>query len=470
MAKTTGVQPKGIWGIFQQDLETLSRRLQGGLTALLNWLFAFNRQGSQRRLNLFIVFTILLWVGLALLAHPLRAGRDPVLLQFISALTSADVLRHFVVLALAMWVGLRMSAIYLDDIFELKNVKIAENFITKAVFPGHYSIITIREGKVALEDQESSLYKIGGPGFVNVHLENVALFEKIDGTPHVLEPSRNVIEPLDGFERCRDVIDLRDQVIELDVVEGRTQDGIIVQAKDVRMVFSIYRGEITHVEGDTFEQPYPFERDAVEALIYKQGPGNWYNAMRYLIIGELRDFIASHTLSEFLANAHLGSSEDDFFPRDKLTNLFYDFTYGFSKRAAERGVQLDWIGVGTWVTPSEIIPARHLEAWKLSCETRALNSPQSFKKIRSEARVAEVKNQVDEIIANFYQMQRAGDELSEKEKMRNLALLYRARLRNVQELYAQEDQPLQPDVEEAIRHITYVTAVRPERKPGDSHD
>jgi hypothetical protein len=457
MAKSTRVQPKGVWRMFHQDLSTFSRWFQDGLTGLASWVFAFNQAGAQRRMNLFIVATLLLWFILALMAHPIRVGREPVLLQLLNALFSPGVFRHFVVLLLALWVGFRVASIYLSDIFELKDVKTAENFIRGAVFPGQHSVISIREGKVALESQDSSLFKIGGPGYANVHLENVALFERVDGTPHVIEPSRTRMELLEGFERYRDAIDLRDQVLELDMVEGRTLDGILVQAKDVRMVFSIYRGDRPVVEGDSFEQPYPFDKNAVEALIYKQGTGGWYNAMRYLIIGDLREFIASHTLSEFLANAPTQGGEDDFVTRDRLTSLFYDFTSSFTNRAADRGVQLDWIGVGTWVTPSEIIPDRHLEAWKLSCENRGLRSSLSLRKEQNDARLGELLHLIDEVLAHFYLLRESQPELNPREIRRSLALLYREKLRHAQELYTNAELPPNPEVDEAIRHITYVT-------------
>lgn len=468
MAKSTRVQPQGVWRIFQQDLTTLSRFLQTRLNDLFDWLFAFNPGGARRRLSLFIAVSFVLWIVLALLAHPIRAGHEPILIQLLFALFSVDVWRHLIVLTLGLWAGMRMASIYLDDIFELNNVWTAEHFIREAVFPGQYHQITIRDGDVSLDDQDSPVIKIGGPGLVNVHLENVALFEKVDGTPHIIEPSRAQIEYLDGFERLRAVIDLRDQVLELPVVEGRTQDGIPVQAKDVRLVFSVYRGDRPTWDGDAFEQPYPFDKKAIKSLVYFQGDGEWYNAMRGLIISELRDFISRHTLSEFLTNAHSLPEVDDFVSRDQITNLFYDFTHGFSGRAAERGVQLSWIGVGTWVTPSEIIPTQHLEAWKLSCENRVQKSAPAMEAIREDARTEELLHLIDEIISLFGRWRKGEEKLTEKMMVRKLLVIYRDRLRHAQELYITGDRPPQPDVDDALRHISRVIGIRPGKRPGDA--
>jgi hypothetical protein len=466
MAKSTGIQPKGLWGIFQQDLAALSRWIQDILTSLANWIFAFNQNGASRRMNLFIAITLLLWVILALFAHPIRAGRDPVLLQFLNALFSPDVIRHFVVLLLALWVGFRMAAIYLSDIFELRNVRTAEDFIKRAVFPGQYSVISIRDAMVAPEDQDSFLNKIGGPGFVNVHLENVALFEKVDGTPHVIEPSRTKMELLEGFERYREAIDLRDQVLELDVVEGRTLDGIPVWAKDVRLVYSIYRGEAKKGEGDSYDQPYPFEEKAVETLIY-EGTGSWTKTMRSLIIDDLRKFIASHKLSEFFTNAYASSGEKEFVARDKITSRFYE---ELTPQASKRGVQLDWIGVGTWVTHSDIIPSQHLDAWRLSSETRSLENTLNVNRNYNDSRQAKLLQLIDDILAHYYQQQNSDQNIKPRTIMRNLAQLYREKLRHVQALYVDANLPPQTEVEEAIQHITSVTAVQPGKRPGGGNE
>jgi hypothetical protein len=458
MARTSRAHRNSSWGIFQKDLSALSRWFQNLLSAWANWLFAFNQRGAQRRVFLFVSVSLLLWFGLALLAHPIGRGRDPVVLQLFNALIAPDVLRHFVVLTLALWMGLRLAAIYLNDIFELNDIPVAERFIRQAIFPSQYNRISIREGKVPAEQRNSPIVRIGGPGLVNVHLENVALFEKVDGTPHILEPGRRRIEALEGFERLRSIIDLRDQVVEIDVVEGRTQDGILVQAKDVRMVYSILRDETDRRSAGAFEQPYPFSPDAVQSLVYQHSELDWVRAMPNMIRNELRDFISKRTLSEFLANADLHVEGVEFVPRDQMTSLFYDFASGFSKRAAARGIQLAWIGVGTWVTPSEIIPAQHLEAWKVSCETRVLSSASRLGNIRRESRAAELLQLIDSILLTFYS--EIQDEKPDNQVLRSLALLYREKMRSARDLYKSQNQPIPPELDEAIRYLSLTSMYR----------
>ena len=55
----------------------------------------------------------------------------------------------------------------------------------------------------------------------------------------------------------------------------------------------------------------------------------------------------------------------EFVPRSLLTRMLYD---NFQARAEQRGTHINWIGVGTWDTPAQIIPKNHREAWKISRE------------------------------------------------------------------------------------------------------
>ena len=46
-----------------------------------------------------------------------------------------DIFRHVLVIWLASWIAFEWAAIYLDDIFELKNTEISRAFIWKAGLP-----------------------------------------------------------------------------------------------------------------------------------------------------------------------------------------------------------------------------------------------------------------------------------------------------------------------------------------------
>ncbi len=170
--------------------------------------------------------------AVALLLYPVQALLDPGVMQVV------------LVAALAFWVAYRTAAIYLDDIYEMGDIQVARRFVLQAVFGSQYNYMAIRGGEVQPEFKKSPIFRVGGPGLVRVHLDNAALFEAIDGTPHVVGPTVDrpgAVVALSGFERLRSIIDLGDQMRKYSL-EGRTRDGIRIRLKDVNTLFSVYRG------------------------------------------------------------------------------------------------------------------------------------------------------------------------------------------------------------------------------------
>jgi hypothetical protein len=75
----------------------------------------------------------------------------------------------------------------------------------------------------------------------------------------------------------------------------------------------------------------------------------------------------------------------DFTPRYKITSLFSEFAEEFTRKSRNSGVELHWIGVGTWKTPVQVVPEKHLEAWQLSQENIKKSSDEAMKKIEAAA-------------------------------------------------------------------------------------
>jgi hypothetical protein len=362
---------------------------------------------------------------------------------------------HLIPLMLApFFISLQSAAMYLADIFELEDVSVARKHVLEVALTGSDETIRISKGAVIEEDQQSPNFLIGGPGKVIVDLDSAALFEKPDGTPHVIGPTagqpggKAVIE---GFERFREAIDLRDQYIYLrdqddrsPSVKGRSRDGIPVTATDVRMIFSVHRkvddtpedvptnkmrdSKRSRTKGKE-PDPYPFSRKAIENIVYKaasqvtpeqENPStykfSWINNMIGLVRGELGGFMSQRDLTAYLANTSHPEREKallredayveqarklfpphedppepqevppvpEFTPRHKITNLFSEFTEKFTNNARDRGVELRWIGVGTWKTPIPNVVENHLEAWKLSRENQANGSEDAMKEFEDE--------------------------------------------------------------------------------------
>ncbi|PWH13501.1 MAG: hypothetical protein DDG60_10215 [Anaerolineae bacterium] len=418
----------------------------------LNFIFSLTHRVSVVRANALTVGFFLAWMVAVILVVPVDEGRaqatrliqaaltvpaedqpapNPIALtlEFLfSTFLHPAVLRHLLALYAPYWLMHRLAAIYLADIFGLgrERLHVAEAFVEQAAFGRRYTSIQIREGRVVEED--SIIIQIGGPGIVKVELDSVALFERPDGTPLVIGPTNGTI--IDEFVRIRRVLDLRDTIEGADLPPTRSKDGMLIGVKDIQFSYSIYRGENL----DRSQMPYPFSKKAVENLVYKDSrtvkpgrpPSNepeWKSGpfnMKGPILGEMGSFISSRGLGEFLSS--IGEPEEQslraveqqieqhsqllsgiggaslrepplkagpFTPRTMLTEQFYN-QEGFFKRMVERGFQLNWIGVGTWHTPIEVITANHREAWKISRENYARGNPQALRAVRTEAQLQEL--------------------------------------------------------------------------------
>ncbi len=449
---TTETNLQKEWQLFKE----LFRRL---VNAVINSIFDLRPERAAQRAQ-YLLFLFFLSIFLISLTHQdytlpiwadhlrkiflyvlsgIREG-DPIneFLRFVyNAFTDPHTLQYVPIFLAPFFIALQSAAIYLADIFELENVSIARTFISEVALTGSNETIRIKEGEISEEHRQSSTYLIGGPGKVIVDLDSVALFEKPDGTPRVIGPTGK--EPggratLDGFERFRQAIDIRDHYVDLrdqdprsQSVKSRSRDGMPITATDVRLMFSVYRGEDPK---KTNQFPYPFSKEAIEKIVYKASSRvtpdqpnpsayefSWVNNMIGLIRGRLGAFMSERKLSDYLASIGMPEFEKakqseqqiaeqireltqqtdetvqqkemkppaGFTPRYKITNLFSEFAEDFTRSARNSGVELHWIGVGTWKTPIEIVPEKHLEAWKITQENLRSGSDELLKKSENEA-------------------------------------------------------------------------------------
>ena len=452
----------------------LSSRL---INTIINRIFDLRpEKAAQRRAYLFVLFLLSgflisliyyplpLWLGH--IQNILNSVLDvnstiPVDIAFVNfvnfllqILYDPRILQYLPVFVAPFFIALQSAAIYLADIFELEDVGVARSFVSGVALAGSDSIIRISHGEVIEEHLEAPTYLIGGPGKVVVELDSVALFERADGTPHVIGPTGN--QPggkatLEGFERFRQALDIRNHHVDLrdqnnksKAVQGRSRDGIPIKATDVHLMFSIYRGENSGISEDI---PYPFSKQAVEQIVYsatsrvtpeQTNPStfefSWINNMIGLIRGGLEGFMNQHNLTEYMASIGMpeivkvkereekiveekqkltqsgdstyGKKEfkvPDFQARDKIKSLFAQFTDEFTSRARNSGVELHWIGVGTWESSVEIVPEKHLEAWLLTQDNLKNDSPEEMNKLEQKMVIEKMTELIQKVPIGAYE-------------------------------------------------------------------
>jgi hypothetical protein len=498
--------------------------------ALLNRIFDLRPEKSARRMRYLILLFIAAVFAVSLRFYPmdlwtkyvrdiflyyLTPGYSSIyvgnpLINFanytLHVFTDPRIFQYYPIFLAPFFIALQAAALYLADIFELEHVQIARGFIWSVALSGSEETIRVSQGGISEEAKHSPTYLIGGPGKVIVDLDSVAMFEKPDGTPHIIGPTAK--EPraratLDGFERFRQAIDTRNQHVELrdqdprsKAVESRSLDGIRITATDVRLMFSVYRGGIK----PSSENPYPFSKESIEKIIYQatsrvtpELPNvstyefSWINRMIGLIRGELGAFMSKHKLTAYLASIGMPELEKiqqreerifeeiqkivspeqdeefassrepkpplpDFQPRHKISNLFTQFTDEFTKKAQSNGVELHWIGVGTWKTPIEIVPEKHLQAWKLSNENLIRESPDILNGLENEAILHKTIMLIQDVPISAH-LQATTEEKEAKKAMRALLLAYQQQLMEAAEFMRDKGEAVPPNIDEAIAHI-----------------
>ncbi len=499
-------QPRSSFRSVLDSIEALVDRA-------LNWVFALTDNAAVTRSRLLRMLILLMWLGMAFNVIGIEKIRElagailiayskndatgtlnNVTILILSTFLNPVVVRHLIILTVPFLLIHRAAAAYLADIFEFeeKDIAVAEKFIMQAAFGSKYNTIHIREGKIIEADLKSPMVLIGGPGYVVVELDSAVLFERPDGSYHILGPTNKEFgkEVITGFERVRGIVDLRD-VNEGQTVAARSRDGIPVTAKDIQYSFSIYRGP-KPVKKD-LKTPYPFDEESIQTLVYTSPrpvkcdetpiyKPDWSTPLPGRIAGQINGDVATFVnklgLSQFLANTgtpeqdnlatheknvdqesrHLSDLNgngsisaptpvvDAFTARTEMTAKLY---LTFEERAAKKGVYLNWIGVGTWDTPAEIIPAKHLQAWKLSRDNDVRGAPEEIARLKADIKLEELLRLVQIMPIGKVNIQT--EETIDEEKIKLLLTDYLSLLERARDLYRRDEPKIPDDLSEAIQ-------------------
>jgi hypothetical protein len=155
---------------------------------------------------------------------------------------------------------------------------------------------------------------------------------------------------------------------------------------------------------------------------------------------------------EIPASKELNDPLPDFQPRHRISNLFTQFADEFTKRAQSNGVELHWIGVGTWKTPVEIVPEKHLQAWKLSNDNLYRESPEVLNKLENEAILQKTIMMIQDVPIAAH-LKATMEEKEAKKAMRSLLLAYQQQLLEAAEFMRDKGEAVPPNIEDAIAHI-----------------
>ena len=475
-------------------------------TQFFDWCFELTHRGAIRRqlfrfwLFFLVWFVLVLygWTGsmrqdLSSFFQVVFTGQGDLigsLTVILTQLLNPLALRALLLILFAYWLSFQAATLFLSDIFE-KDEEVSREFIKQAAFASGYNSIAIGKGKIHPAFEDSPVLLIGGPGELQVELDSAVLVEGPNGH-RIIGPTGH--EPhgrarLEGFERIRQCVDLRDQHGSQTVV-ARSRDGILITARDIRYMYSITRGS----HSPSHANPYPFDEEAVRNQVYTQtrvagkpsDEPDWKKSLPGKLFSQINrhlgGFISTSNIGEFLANigepdladfdrveetiaetsvriagggetsSTLRLEPGKFIPRTNISNLFQDVE--FAKVQQKKGFQLHWIGVGTWDTPDTGILEDHLQAWLLSRDNAQRGNPQKLEELEEDARMQELLRIVQEMLASF---QEAIEKYNEPDQVVDEMLAdFHERLKSTLDLYHRDEGDPPLELLDSIRVINEI--------------
>jgi hypothetical protein len=123
-----------------------------------------------------------------------------------------------------------------------------------------------------------------------------------------------------------------------------------------------------------------------------------------------------------------------FQPRSAITAHFFEKE--FREKAAEMGVSIEWIDIGTWQLPSNLILEKHKKAWELSRQNAAKRSALERSKKRRE--MEELLKLVDNVVIHNFDKKIELRRMSEEELKKLMETNPQAAREYRQQLLAQQ--------------------------------
>jgi hypothetical protein len=247
------------------------------------------------------------------------------------------------------------GARYVQDIYELKELRQAFHYLFAAFLGFFYPKMSISGGKKSLKKGDVNVLDvIGGPGDVYVQPGNAVLFEGLTA-PTAIHPAGRHFVP--RFERIQPIA-LEDQFGELEGISTMTRDGFEVRIERTRFRFRL----LANREAGLRKNPYPYDEGAIYDMVYnrtvsEEGLGDWSSGVASDIRKVIADYINRNTLDHLTAPEETGAD-----PRGDIKRLV--FSSEVVNKLRRRGTELLSVDIGSFDIPRKQVNQQRLNTWQ----------------------------------------------------------------------------------------------------------
>jgi regulator of protease activity HflC (stomatin/prohibitin superfamily) len=266
------------------------------------------------------------------------------LMELIASFFTRETLRHALPPLAGSALALYLGAAYVRNLLELPALGPAYKFLTSTLFGNDYPRLSIHEGVASVHDPAANpMLKIGGPGWVDIHIGSAALFERLAGPSAVLGAGTHFLH---RFETLRAAFDLREIERSKDNLKVITKDGLPLVLTDMRVRFRLKAREARSAAN-----PYPVLMSAVRKAAYNRkvtdkGLEPWADTVTGAVVGTITAWIGRRTMDELIPPPKETGPDDVAAPsyREALHQLFNE--RATRQRLADLGAEVVWVSVG----------------------------------------------------------------------------------------------------------------------------
>lgn len=297
------------------------------------------------------------------------------------------------------------SAGYLQFLYKFPTLGVALKYMAAVSFGIYYPKLPIDDrNELPKEDPQNWLSFKGGPGYLIIQPGLAVVLERFESPSRILSAGKHYIT---RFERLVDVIDLRDQLIEIPDGRAMTKDRYIVSIKGVYFRYRINssaRSEVKNPQSGI--EPYPYTIEAVRNLHYNRpittnDPMKWDILVQNTVMNEITSYINENNFTALTMFDPSGNNTREMMSKRILSPEF-------RKKLRNMGTKLVWFDVGNISLPEEYESEKIINTWQAdwmskTATTRAIGDAQriSLQEIGKAEAQAEVLRKIVEILSSI---------------------------------------------------------------------